>query len=598
MSIQDSETYAHPTRRIGLGVALGITTLSVLLAYAVTVVLNVLIIPLYSIPGPWQYILAGLPELPVAISAVLASWIAFILAGRHDIALPKVPIAVLIGSAVLLPLAMRVLVFDNYILEVDEYMLSVQADIFVDGAMAAQMPPGLEHIARAAHPYMANHDAESGVWSVFYLPVFALLLAMGDILVSEAVVNPILAAVSVYMVWSIARNLWPDDNYAAPIAALLLFSSPQFLFPASTGFALTAHLAFNLIWLRLILSANKKHLVLAAVVGFLAVGLHRPHIHLLFAFPFVAAWMFGWQRRGVVTAFAFGAVYSVALYVWVGWADWSIALATGDWSAFPLNPLEFKALERYADLSEFSHGRFEEAYRYWIMGHNLLRLSAWLNPAVLCLFVLGFILWRHLSWTERLIIFSALSSILPYTYLMSNPSIGWGYRFSIPALGVIVLGGVAAWHALKMQHGQQKRATGFLVVTTAFALVVLFPLHGWRTATDVRAHAAAQKGLESIDADIVLLDHFSFRTYHAHNRADLTNRPLFLVLPYLLEEARHDLCAGTFDIVTASAGAFEELGIEDRSRRFHGLRVSQAETIADLRDRGCVIDDSALRKPD
>lgn len=592
----DAMSYPMKVSRNGLGISVAIATLMVTLACAATVVLDAKIEPLYAQPGPWQYILSGMPELPVAAAAVLACWIAFISAGRIPLAIPKVPVALMVACAIVLPMAMRVLVFEGYLLEVDEVMLSLQAEMFSQGETAVAVPEGLEHIAYAAHPFMANHDMAGGVWGVFYLPVYAAMLALADLFLSETVLNPLLAGVSVLMVWSIARQLWPDSNLAAPLAALLLLTTPQFLFPAATGFALTAHLAFNLVWLRLILvKGSTRHLVIAAIVGFLAIGLHRPHVHLLFAFPFVAAWVFGWQRRGVATAVAFGAVYAAALYIWLGWADWSIALATGNWSAVPVNPLEFKALARYGQLAEISHGQFEQAFRFWIMGHNLLRLFAWLNPAVLCLFVLGWVMWRALSWTERLVLLSVLTSVLPYTYLMPNPSIGWGYRFAIPALGPMVLGGIAGLSALSGSNPQQNRWPGFVMLTTIFTLAVLFPLHGWRAATDLRAHAAAQAALETKEADIVLVDHYSFRTYHLRNDIDLINRPLFVPLPYLSEAMRRDLCAGSYDIVLASAGEYEALGIEDRNRRFVGSRRDNAAIISDLRARGCRIDDAALR---
>jgi hypothetical protein len=181
---------------------------------------------------------------------------------------------------------------------------------------------------------------------------------------------------------------------------------------------------------------------------------------------------------------------------------------------------------------------------------------------------------------------------------MPNPSIGWGYRFAIPAIGPMVLGAVAAWHALNHQDERQSRATGFVVLATVFSMTVLFPLHGWRAANDVRAHAAAQQALNEIDADIVVVDHYSFRTYHLRNDLDVRNRPLFLALPYLGEAARQDLCGGPFDIVVASAGTYEALGIEDRTRRFKDARVWNFGWIEELRALGCQIDDGALRKPD
>ena len=390
----EADTLPRATPRLAwLGAALVLTSVAVVAAIAATLILDARIDHLYAFPGPWHYVLAGLDEVAVAGASLVAGWVAFLFAGRWPLAMPRLPLAALVAVTVLVALLLRLVLFQNFLLEVDEVMLSLQAEMLGRGATAVPYPDGLAPLAPSAHPYMANHDAAAGLWSVFYLPVYAALLALGNMVGSSAIVNPALAGVSVWMAWSIARHLWPEDRVAAPAAAFLLATIPQFLFPAATGFALTAHLAFNLVWLRQILAGGTRHLVLAAIVGCLAIGLHRPHVHLLFAFPFVSAWLFGWQNRRPLTAVAFGLVYFAALYVWLGWADWSIALATGDWSAVPLNPAEFKALGRYADLADLDHGRFEEARRYGLMGHNLLRLFAWMNPAVFVLFLLGFLLW-------------------------------------------------------------------------------------------------------------------------------------------------------------------------------------------------------------
>lgn len=550
---------------------------------------------LYNEVGPWTYVLEGVHyDLYPALAGCLAIWIALAPVQRVRLPLPQSGVLGLGLAVFAVAAALRFLLFGNFDLFVDEWMAGLQADMFRAGDLMAPIPDELRPIIGALHPYMANYDIGNGYWGVFYLPVFGALRALADLVADDGFLNPLMAAVSVGAIASVAERLWPGERSLRLLAALLLASSPQFLLTAATGFSFSAHLAFNLIWLRLVLAGSNRAHLAAALLGFMLVGLHRPHVHLLFAFPFVAAFVFGWQRRSIRTAFGYGAAYAAGLVIWLGWADWSNAVAIGDWSAMPWNPLEFRALQRYADLATVRHGLFESFYRYPLMILNVMRLSAWLNPAVLVLAVAGAFAWRRLSTDEKLVALSIASSILPYTYLMANPSIGWGYRFAVPALGSMALLAVSGWRAIGSGTGAR---AGFVALASAYTLVVQYPVKLWQMDGQYRPNIEIARQLAARTEAIVPVDHFAFRHYHIRNGAYLEKRPLIVAFPYLFDGRIPALCGMGQPLTVVSAGSFEDLGIEDRSRRVASLRTSNAALAEELRAAGCRLDATALRPP-
>ena len=71
------------------------------------------------------------------------------------------------------------------------------------------------------------------------------------------------------------------------VGVILLVCSSQFLITAMTPYAMTAHLALNMIWLWLFLRDTRGAHALAAGVAFVACGLHQVVFHPLFAAPFI-----------------------------------------------------------------------------------------------------------------------------------------------------------------------------------------------------------------------------------------------------------------------------------------------------------------------
>jgi hypothetical protein len=127
-----------------------------------------------------------------------------------------------------------------------------------------------------------------------YLPVNAAFHAAGALVGAADLVAPLLVAIGAVALWRIAVRLWPEERQVQLVVLLLYAGSSQVLIAGMTRYAMSAHLALNLVWLRCICAAGGRHGG-ALAVGFLASGLHQLLFHPLFAVPFVL--LLGQRRR-------------------------------------------------------------------------------------------------------------------------------------------------------------------------------------------------------------------------------------------------------------------------------------------------------------
>ena len=122
----------------------------------------------------------------------------------------------------------------------------------------------------------------------------------GDLLIGKSWTNPVFAAVAVFALFRISRRLWPQTPGRWLIPPLLLATSAQLLTMAMTPYAMTAHLAFNLLWLWCFLRTDRRGDLGALAAGFVATGLHQIVFHPVFVAPFIAELLLAgrWRRAG------------------------------------------------------------------------------------------------------------------------------------------------------------------------------------------------------------------------------------------------------------------------------------------------------------
>jgi hypothetical protein len=372
------------------------------------------------------------------------------------------------------------IVFHNYALTADEFMTDFQAQIFLRGKLAAQVPAEWIPALRVIQPTFATYFPATHTWNSPYLPVYAAMRAVFQSIQLQSLLNPLLAAISVLALFGTARNIWPQKSHGL-IAIGLLVSSAQFLLMSMTSYAMPAHLALNTIWLWLYSRPERRLFFLAPFVGVLAIGLHQPVVHALFAAPFLLRLV--WQRRWVPVV-AFGLIYFAGCVTWYFWMKIYQAPVPGGVGTFfrLLNPRMFI-----------------------IQPMNLLLLIGWLSLPVALLAVYGFGSFFKLSPFLRDCTLSCLITFGFYYFFAFDQAHGWGYRYFHGTLGCLMLVSVAGFERLSNLVGG-RRAQIFLWSGIAASLLIQLPLRCAQAEAFVRPYARTAAVLHAVPTDIVAFD--------------------------------------------------------------------------------------------
>ena len=173
-------------------------------------------------------------------------------------------------------------VFDRVPHVEDELAFVFQANVFASGQVLADAPP-LPDFFYA--PFVIVHD---GNWFGKYTPGYPLVLAVGARVGAPWLVNPLLAAGCVALVYVIGRRLY--GSATGLIGAAFLVASPFFLLQAGSLMSHLASLLWTLLFLLLFERAHRTRMLwpslgAGAVLGMLF--LTRPLTAVGIALPFL-----------------------------------------------------------------------------------------------------------------------------------------------------------------------------------------------------------------------------------------------------------------------------------------------------------------------
>ena len=404
-------------------------------------------------------------------------------------------------------------------LSMDEYVAQFQSRVFASGRLAAPLDEPWRQFAWSLKPVFIAYEPEQHVWVMQYLPMYAALRALFVGLGADRFVNPALAAVSIPLVYACARRLWPDDAARAWLAVALLALSTQALFMSMTGFAMPAHLAVNLLWLYAFLRNDRPGWIAAPLIGAVALGLHNPFPHALFVTPFLVYVL--WQRRWGWTAY-FAAVYLAGIVGWWWWGK-SVQLAAGSsTSLFQAPGLLMLAVQEL----------------------SLTVMLSWQTPILAVALLVAALSWRTLSVMERLLGAGVIVSFAFFFLFPSTQGHGWGYRYTYPVLGNMVLLGVVGVERLRETLGRAfvRRA---VVASAVATLCIQIPVRAWQIERYVRPFAQAHDYVAHIDADVVIVDPTTswYGIDLIRNDPFLRSRPKVLSAFGLRREQKQELAA-------------------------------------------------------
>lgn len=352
------------------------------------------------------------------------------------------PLVIACITALLLALSTLV-IYHNHPLSMDEYAAYFQSRVFAAGQLngrfpVAQLdwliPPGFQE-------YFLNVSRGTGSVAEAYWPGFALLLAPFMWAGIPWLCNPVISAATLLVIHRLALELL-DDREAAGFVVLLTIASPVVFANGISYYSMPAHLLANCVFALLLVRPTAQRAIAAGVVGSLALALHNPVPHMLFAAPWLL-WVA--TRPGglrLFSALIAGYLPLVAL-LGLGWFLFSghllregLVLVTAP--AGFLHRLH-RAIEIFSlPTSAVALARLIGIAKTWV----------WAVPGLLILAVAGAVRWRRETFM-RLFTASALLTLFGYFLVPVDQGHGWGYRYfhsawmALPLLATAALFGPA-----------------------------------------------------------------------------------------------------------------------------------------------------------
>ncbi len=405
----------------------------------------------------------------------------------------------------------------DYDLSRDEQMATFDAWIYAHGHLAWPLPPEW----RADFPMLNNlfmlPVGKPVAWISAYLPGHTGLRALVGLIApgwlgGPAFTGPLMLGASLWLLWSIARTMLTREG--ASVAVLMLPLSGQSLFASMSAFAMPAHLAVNLLWLRLFLANRPRADLAALAVGFLGTGLHQPLFHPMFVAPWLALLLVrgAWKRLALYVV-AYGAI---GLF-WLAWPHVTHSLIWG--------PGSFESDVGTSYLSRLLDLLRQNEHNVPMMSANLLRFALWNHLALIPLTVLG----AGLALRDGRVAALLAGLLLPVVVMgiiLPYQGYGFGYRYIHGLLGNAALLAGFGWQRLTPWHTRLRPALAVASLGTLALMVAQGALTHRLYAPFARENAA----INASGADYTILggNDGAFALDLILNRPDLSNRPLRL----------------------------------------------------------------------
>jgi hypothetical protein len=350
-------------------------------------------------------------------------------------------------------------------LSMDEYAALFQAKVFASAAVHAQVPPPLLDwlVVRGFNGSFLFASHETGNIVEGYWPGFALLLAPFEWAAVPGLCNALLAGLAAYLVHRITLEI-TDSMRAAGWAVLFLLACGAFWANAIALYSMQAHLTANLLFAWLLLRPTPLRAAAAGVVGSIALVLHNPFPHLLFAVPWLFALALDKAQRRYLVPLALGYL-PLGLVLGVGWLEIRAAIApTGGGSL-----AQFRSYSWVFALPDASllAVRVASAVKMWL----------WAAPGLYPLAVLGWLRCRG-EGRMRTLAQSALLTFAGYCFVKLDQGHGWGYRYFHSALGVIPILAAGAFvdrGAESAPQGANPRLACFAGAAAVLGLLAVVP---------------------------------------------------------------------------------------------------------------------------
>jgi hypothetical protein len=462
----------------------------------------------------------------------------------------------------------------------DEQMAVFDSQIFVQGLLVSPIDSQWRALAPALNQMFMIPIGQQEAWVSAYLPINAAFRALFATLGDAALTSPFFVAVGAMAIWRVTKQLWPEHR-DLPILSLILYAgSGQIIFNGMTSYAMSGHLALNLVWLSLFLMDKKRYDVAALALGFLATGLHQPIFHPLFAAPILTLLVLqkNWSRASIYLA-----GYAVICAFWLYWPVFISSLATT------------RSIDSAASVDYLSRlqGAITglTAYSIFLMLINFTRFLAWQHIILLPLASIGFLsAWkgRH-DHRNAFFVAVSVSFALPMIVmliLLPDQGYGWGYRYMHGVIGNGILLAALGWQSL----GKIAVKYQTLLISSAATFFLMIPIQAYVMHKLYTPFAQIDERMNNSKADLILVDtdSFIFAQDLVFNLPDFTKRPVRLAALMFQDKDFVKLCAGNNTLSVVGVEHMRDLRIYWQSNDTGNPGLIAAQIVA-AQKSGCKI---------
>jgi hypothetical protein len=339
----------------------------------------------------------------------------FLRAGEHPLPVATLSFVLLVYGALG--------VYHNHPVSMDEYAAYFQSRVFAAGHLSGQFPaPVMDWLIPSAfQDFFLNVSHVTGKVASSYWPAYAVIMTPFTLVGMPWACNPVLSALTLLVVHRLALYMF-EDTEAAGLALLLTVASPVFFGIGISYYSMPAHLLANSLYALLLVRPTPAKAFAAGVVGSIALSLHNPIPHMLFAIPWLI-WIAA-RRGGIRLLAALCAGYlPLCILLGVGWFEFSNHLR-GEGQA--LIAAKADAANRFEHmLAVFSPPNATVLLSRAI---GVAKVWVWAVPGLLVLACYGAVRGRG-NITCRLLAASALTTFIGYIFFPQDQGHGWGYRY-------------------------------------------------------------------------------------------------------------------------------------------------------------------------
>lgn len=325
-------------------------------------------------------------------------------------------------------------------------------------------------IAPGFHGAFLIASPETGQAIEGYWPGFSLLLAPFEFLNVPWLCNALLGGSAIYLLYHITFEI-TGDRRAAAWAMLFGIASGVLIATAISYYSMQAHLTLNLLFAWLLLSPTRSRALAAGLMGSLALVLHNPLPHLLFALPWIVSIATNKDSRRYLAPLIAGYL-PMTLGLGLGWVILTSSMTPVSHEVPLMRALASGAF-RLPDVN--------------ILNMRVAALAKMLVWAVPGLFVLA--AWGRVRMRDnphvRLLTQSAVLTFVGYLFVNLDQGHGWGYRYFHSAWGAIP---ILAACAMTDSPEADRRLESFVGASCILSLLIIVPFQMFQIEHIISRH--------------------------------------------------------------------------------------------------------------